>query len=177
MLMPVVQVAVRRLRLQGAPLDEIGAGLNDTVGGLSAAPRLVSLVYLQFDRRTGDIEYVNMGHPPPVLVTGGSRPTVRWLDVGGPVAGAIESARYEIGRERLDAGDTLLLYTDGASEAENDQAEPFAEGRLAAVVSENREQPPDRVIAAVCGAVDAFCADPLSRDDMTLLVIRRRQAG
>ena len=174
MLMPVVQVTVRRLRSRGVPCDRLGASLNTVIVGLADHPRFVSLVYLEIDAQTGNVEYVNMGHPPPVLVSGTLDTDWKWLSVGGAVAGAISGASYAIGRAHLDAGDTLLLYTDGASEAENAAAEPFSERRLADVLSRNRDVGATVIIEKISAEVETFRADSSNRDDMTLVVIRRQ---
>ena len=174
MLMPVVQVTVRRLRSRGVQCDKLGESLNAVIVGLADHPRFVSLVYLEIDTLTGDIEYVNMGHPPPVLLnTSGLETAWRWLRRGGAVAGAIDGASYEIGRERFEAGDTLLLYTDGASEAEDEHAQPFSEHRLADVVSRNQQLGAMAVIERISAEVEQFRADGSTRDDMTVVVIRR----
>ena len=174
MLMPVVQATVRRLRSVGASPAQLAARLNDVISGLMERPRLVSLVYLVLYRHTGDIDYVNIGHPPPVVTTGVSESHWRWLNQGGPIAGAVPGASYETGRERLNVGDTLLLYTDGASEAENEQGAPFSEDRLARVVSQHRELSAAHTIEALHAEIEAFRADRSNRDDVTLVVVRRR---
>lgn len=173
MLMPVVQATVRRLRSNGVACDELGASLNTMIVSLADHPRLVSLVYLEIDTQTGAVQYVNMGHPPPVIVKSAAHTTWHWLSLGGAVAGAIPEAVYEIGRERLEPGDTLLLYTDGASEAEDAHAEPFSEPRLADIMSRNIQLSATLTIEAIFAAIEEFRADDSSRDDTTLVVVRR----
>ena len=179
MLMPVVQTTVRRLRSEGVTPGKLAAKLNDVIASLADRPRLISLVYIVCNARTGDFVYVNMGHPPPVIVSPDSKPW-RWLSQGGPIAGAVPGATYPVGREQLGIGDTLVLYSDGVSEAANKQGDVLSERGVAEVVSRFHRDGTADVLEDVYEAVEEFRDRSSTRDDMTLVVLRRdptRQAA
>lgn len=175
MLMPVVQATVRRLRAKRHAPEALAQRINDMIAALTDRPLFVSLVYAVIDTDTGDVAYVNMGHPPPVVMRGPSDWT--WLSEGGTIAGAFAGTRYQSGQVHMDAGDALILYTDGVTEAENMHGDPFSERGVADAVSRYRELSADLILEKLQGAVEAFRADSTSRDDMTLIVVRRQHVA
>jgi sigma-B regulation protein RsbU (phosphoserine phosphatase) len=73
---------------------------------------------------------------------------------------------------QLEAGDILLLYTDGVTEAENLQKEQFGRGRLANMIRQNADLSADEIIQKVLGAVNEFAAGTTLADDVTLVVYK-----
>ncbi|MEO8726654.1 MAG: SpoIIE family protein phosphatase [Acidobacteriaceae bacterium] len=110
----------------GMPLISAVATLNrflcERVGGQKYATLLVAEVH-----PSGDMEMVCCGHLAPMLVRGGQ--IIRLLDGCMPV-GLFETAQFVSSQARLEAGDSLLFFTDGITEAENDLSEEFGEHRL-----------------------------------------------
>jgi sigma-B regulation protein RsbU (phosphoserine phosphatase) len=89
-----------------------------------------------------------------------------------PVAGIEENRRYGSKSLRLGPGDTLLLYTDGVTEAENHQQQQFSEERLKTFFSEHRALPLEELIAAICADITEFVQGHPQSDDITLLALR-----
>ena len=87
--------------------------------------------------------------------------------------GIVPSASYEAHRVELKAGEVLLLYSDGVTEATNPLGEEFEEERLAQVLQENRHRSPDEIVEAVTRAVSDFSAGAPVADDLTLVVAKR----
>ena len=104
------------------------------------------------------------------LMAGGVE--VQRLDTGGPVIGLIEDCDYQQGSVTLAAGDVLVAYTDGVSEAMNAAMDEWGEGRLMETVEPNRSASAHALIEQVMTAADAFVAGAPQHDDMTLLVVR-----
>ena len=90
---------------------------------------------------------------------------------GGIVLGAFEGIVLEEQRLDLAPGDTLILYTDGVTEALNGEGEAFGEDRLAAVIAASLGSSADETIGAICGALAAFTGGAEPADDVT--VVRR----
>lgn len=117
----------------------------------------------------GTFVYTNAGHNPPALVSGSA---VRRLEVGGPMVGLFEHASFEEERLRLFEGDTLVLYTDGVTEARNRADAEYGEERLIDCVLAARVEPPRAVVDRVFASVRAFSDGAEQSDDITVAATR-----
>jgi sigma-B regulation protein RsbU (phosphoserine phosphatase) len=90
------------------------------------------------------------------------------------VLGAFTHAEYGEGEVRLEPGDTLLMFSDGVTEARNAQDEEFGERRLIACAAENRDRPTTEVLARIFSAVREFVGETPPSDDVTATVTRFR---
>jgi serine phosphatase RsbU (regulator of sigma subunit)/pSer/pThr/pTyr-binding forkhead associated (FHA) protein len=113
----------------------------------------------------------NAGHNPPFLV--GRDGSIRRLEKGGLPLGMFERAAYEEEEATLAPGDTLVLFSDGLSEASNLRDEEFGEDRLVEHVAAECHLEPDALLELLLARVRAFAGDCAQADDMTALVIRR----
>jgi anti-anti-sigma factor len=143
-------VAAERLLL-GSGLDDVLMALDAFAAG-SAAARGSTVCVAVLDRATGAVHYAVRGHPPPLVV--GATGTTRYLagSTGSPLA--LLGNRYDISTDTLRAGDTLVLYSDGAVRRRGTIAQGLSElaGYLSNVVRRNESD--ERMIAeAVCAAV------------------------
>ena len=120
---------------------------------------------------TGELRYSNAGHNVPLVRRGDG--SVEWLKlpVGLPL-GVDEDAAYTTSTIRLGRGDTLLVYTDGVTEADNGKAELFGDEALRASVVGAGDQPPQDLIASVMRSVKAHMGRAPQSDDITMLALR-----
>jgi phosphoserine phosphatase RsbU/P len=118
---------------------------------------------------TGDLTYCNAGHNPPMVV---GRSGVRRLEEGGPVIGLLEFAPYLQETVHLDTGDTVVIYSDGVSEALNRAGEEFGDERLQAAVEGVDDLPAHALVERVIGAVREFTRGAPQSDDITVMVLR-----
>jgi sigma-B regulation protein RsbU (phosphoserine phosphatase) len=117
----------------------------------------------------GRVVLGNAGHPRPLLAdTRGVRPVE---DASVPL-GMLEDAAYVERGLRLRSGDTLLLYTDGWTEAERDEEE-YGVGRAAAALRRARDLPVDELLAECRRDLARFLDEGTRRDDLTLVAVRR----
>lgn len=161
-----------RQRSPAAILDAVNRALclgND-------AGMFVTLFCGMLDAATGDFTYANAGHNPPLLldVNGGAA----LLDVAkGLVAGFIEDTHYREKVLRLAEGQSVLMYTDGVTEAMNTANECYAEARLLDLAGSREWQEPLKLIKAVREDIAAFVQQAPQADDITLLALRRDPAS
>jgi sigma-B regulation protein RsbU (phosphoserine phosphatase) len=156
-----------------ADLTEVMRNLNMLVYESSAANRYATFFYGELDLTTRVLTYVNAGHNPPMLFRAtAAGADVDRLDTGGPVIGLIEECTYQQGTVTLTAGDVLVAYTDGISEAMNGANEEWGEDRMMAAVGPTRTAPARTLIETLMNAADAFVAGAPQHDDMTLLIVR-----
>lgn len=117
----------------------------------------------------GRFVYSNAGHNPPVVC---ARAGIRRLDAGGPILGVFDSAIFEDETVRLDRRDTLVMYTDGVSEARGPQEEEFGEDRLIARLETSAALPPAELLDGIFKDVRGFCGQADQSDDITVTVTR-----
>jgi serine phosphatase RsbU (regulator of sigma subunit) len=148
-------------------LERLNAFLNARTAGEKYATLFLALI-----DRAGRLAYVNAAHCPPLLVraAGGHQ----WLDATGTPAGLLEGARFGLETRALAAGDKLVLYTDGVTEAQNASGAFFGRRRLRDTVLAFAAQSCGAVHEAVLGAVSAFASGTPQADDVTLLVVEYR---
>lgn len=131
-----------------------------------APERFVRLLYAVLDPERAAFEYANAGHVPPVLFRCRSG-EVHWLEEGGIALGIEDDARFKVARVQLEPGDTVLLFTDGLTEAtRNDQ--PFGRGRLVDLVHDYGVGTPGDLVQALRRAVEGWAGAEL-RDDLAMV--------
>ena len=113
---------------------------------------------------------MNAGHCPPLLVRG--KDSILRLDAGGPVLGMLAAARYETGDVMVEAGDLLVVYSDGIVEASDAQDEEFGEERLITAIRWNRRTRPAEICESILASTKVFLGSGAPQDDQTLLIVR-----
>ena len=119
----------------------------------------------------GRFVYSNAGHNPPALFRSGE--IVR-LTAGGPVLGAFAHAEYAQGEVLLEPGDTLLMFSDGVTDAVDAQDEEFGEARLLAAARAALGSPPEEMLRRIFLSVREFAGAASPADDATATVTRLR---
>lgn len=171
-----VSAALLASTLQGMIYSHLIAGMSllDVIKGVNRyfIDKLVgekyATVLLARLRRDGELEYVNCGHVPPLLVCGNE--VIRPPHGNVPV-GLLPDATFESARCQLRSGDRVILVTDGVTEAENPLGEFFDDSRLEDVAAKNP------TLEGIFSAVTEFCAgNPLS-DDCTVVEVTFFESG
>jgi serine phosphatase RsbU (regulator of sigma subunit) len=120
---------------------------------------------------TGALRFASAGHDPSILVRDDGE--IELLMPTGMPLGLMPEARYSASETSLGPGDTLVLYTDGITEAANPSDEMFDRERLIEVCRAHRAEPPQNLAASIHAAVEAFVAGRPYHDDRTLVIVRR----
>ncbi|HEX5838858.1 MAG TPA: SpoIIE family protein phosphatase [Anaerolineales bacterium] len=124
------------------------------------------------DPSDGTLAYINAGHEAPLLFSNGTLKTR--LEPTGPAVGMLPNMEFRTEWVILNPGDSLLLYTDGVTDAMNVRNEPFSEERLAEASLQSSPSSED-LIKDVTTAVDAHIGSCEQYDDITLLAVHRRE--
>ncbi len=171
LLMAQLQAMLRALGETGMELTAMCTQLNAAMHRSTRGRRFVTLFLGCLELETGELHYVNAGHNPPLLLhTGGE---LEALTAGGLMLGAFPRLGFESGRAQLAPGDTLLIYSDGLSEAGASQGDTmFGEERIEALLRELAGAEPEVIVAGMMAAARNFCAPLPPDDDLTVLVAR-----
>jgi sigma-B regulation protein RsbU (phosphoserine phosphatase) len=168
LLMSNLQAAVRGLASASMAPDLLCSRLNSLIFRNTASDRFITFFYAQLDGPIGRLDYVNAGHNAPFVVhADGSHERLR---EGGTVLGVFDSRIYEQGSAQLSAGDRVVLFTDGITEACSAADEEFGEARLLGVLKEHRGLSAEELQAKILAVVAEFSGNHW-QDDATLLVL------
>jgi serine phosphatase RsbU (regulator of sigma subunit) len=169
LLMSSLQAAVRAFALDSTPPASICTSVNRLLCGQMIAGRFATMCFLRLDRARQLLTFANAGHNPPLLAR--STGTVERLTSTGTVLGVFPEVEFRGGETALSAGDRLLLYTDGITEARNADEEEFGEERLAALLADQRHLDATALHRTVLDAVTRFTSARGFQDDATILVV------
>jgi sigma-B regulation protein RsbU (phosphoserine phosphatase) len=150
---------------------ELVRRLNIQVSKHAPPSRFITLFLGLFDPRTGQLEYVNAGQTPPLLLRASG--AVDKLSTGGIALAMFEQSTYHSGHTRLDPGDALVMYSDGITEAEAPNGQMFEEIGLEAAVRAVPGVSAGVLGRAVFAAVDHYRQGERLADDLTVLVLSR----
>jgi serine phosphatase RsbU (regulator of sigma subunit) len=125
-----------------------------------------------FDAHESMLHYVNAGHNPPLLITPGA--TVEQLTVGGPPVGMFDESTYNAGTVVVPPHGTLVIYTDGVTEARNAADDEFGLERLIEVCSLERGRI-DRLLSELLQAVATWRGEAEQTDDITVVGLERTE--
>jgi phosphoserine phosphatase RsbU/P len=166
-------VARTNLRDLAARYIDPGACLaraNQALCAQNPMDLFVTMFYCVVDPTTGVLRYANGGHPPPYLRRADG--SIEALNgTGGLVLGAIPGVTFPDHTVRLRAGDRVVLYTDGVTDACNAAAEAYGAERLIAEVQAHGDGAAAAIVERICQSVTAFVGGTAQFDDITLTVL------
>ena len=157
-------------RHAAATASEIVADVNQTLCATSEGSRFATLVYLELDRLTNELTIVNAGHLPAMLVSADGEP--EGLSSTGPALGLMPTAGFPAQIVVMNPGASLVVVSDGVTEAFNTEDEEFGDARLMDVIQRHASQPAAVLSEAIVAAVRAH-APGVAGDDVTVLVLKR----
>jgi phosphoserine phosphatase RsbU/P len=171
LLMALVVAMLRVLVEEGLEPADLAERLNIQVSRHAPSSRFVTMVVGVYEPETGRLTYVNAGQNPPILRRASGR--FERLTEGGIAFGMFDPATYVAGTLTLEAGDVLVLFSDGVTEAENPTGVPFDDAGLELVINHHWWQDLNTLGTSVLRAVDTHAAGAKIADDLTVLALRR----
>jgi sigma-B regulation protein RsbU (phosphoserine phosphatase) len=168
LLTPMLQGALSAMSLD-VPPERAFRHVNTFLCSHAEVGRYATAFFGILDRE-GNLEYVNAGHPSPLLI--GRDGITELYTAGSFPVGLIPEAQHAIAHAKLEPGDTLVLFSDGVTEAADVSDEFFGVPRLIETLATHYESPLDEAKAAVITAVEQFSAGAEQADDLTLLLVR-----
>ena len=175
LLMANVQAALRALAPLGLSLDELAGRVNDLIHDNTAPDKFITAFIALLDPDSGRLEYVNAGHNPPFHVTGEE---ITPLSEGGLILGVMPTTiPYLVGACELKEGEGVVMYTDGVSEAMNDQRDEYGDDRLIDLLRKECSSPADRIFNQVQEDVRQHVGNAAQSDDITIIALTRNRSN
>jgi serine phosphatase RsbU (regulator of sigma subunit) len=171
LMMSSLQARVQLLFEQAGELGGIVTRLNRAVAASCPGNRFITFFVAVIDPSSGVVEYCNAGHNPPYLVGAGG--TVDPLVTGGPVLGILQNFSYSAGFTSLDPGDTLIMFTDGVTEARSAGDDEYGEERVLAQIAALRGSGAREIASSIYEDLERFMGVAPAADDVTLVVAHR----
>lgn len=173
LLMTHLHAMFRTLATTGFELDKLLEMANRVFSESTLAGQYATLICGRTGRN-GEIEIASAGHFPALLI---SKDGVQQIGATGLPLGMFAGSPYTVHRARLEFGDTLLLYTDGISEASDPSGEQYGIDGLSLVARERHGWAPPELLAACVADVKRHSAGARQADDQTLMGIQRAGTG
>lgn len=155
-----------------SPSDLLYRTNNEFFKRIGATHRFVTLFLMIIDTRHGTATYASAGHPPPFLVNPGAKGG-RWLEseAGYPL-GIVNGAAFSETEIRLEARDTIVIYSDGLTDAQNPASEMYGEDRIEKILQATSAEPSEELLRDLRADAEKHMdgKDPI--DDMTIVVVR-----
>ena len=157
-------------RRERTELGQVLSSVNDEISRDNPTAMFVTAIIGVVDGSTGEVELCNAGHNAPILLHAEQAP--RELDgAGGPPLCLDAGFSYPTQRLRLDAGDILILITDGITEAENSRQAQYGLARTLQCLARMEHSAPPRFARRLHADVKTFTAEAPPSDDLTLLAV------
>lgn len=167
-LMANLQALLRALAPSAPEPSVVCRRLNEHLHQVTDAAKFATLFYAEWNPSERRLAYVNAGHNAPLLLGNGR---CQRLEQGGMPLGMFPTAEFDTGRVCLNPGETLVLYSDGITEAATANGEEFGESQLEEVVKAHCGKPLAEIQAQVLQAVRQWSGSS-PEDDMTLMFVR-----
>jgi sigma-B regulation protein RsbU (phosphoserine phosphatase) len=168
-----VSRTVLRAQAQVTPdPSECMVRVNDQMCSQNPMDLFITVFYGLLNIRTGQFDYVNAGHPPPVLLRKASREVAPLPRTDGMAVGVMDEIPYRSGRVDLEPGDALVLYTDGVSEAMDEAGLEFTDARVVEALAGEVDHDVSTILANLIDDVHLFVDGAPQSDDLTCVVMR-----
>lgn len=168
--MAITRTLVRSAGRNASDPSQMIQIINDRLSETNPKLMFTTLFLGVLDLDTGELDYVNAGHPPPILITREGR-AVKLEGRGGPACGVMKNLPYRSFSVHLDSGDTLLGYTDGVTEAVDGEGTQYGEARLLDILAHPVKEA-EEATARLLADVENFTAGTEPFDDITLIAVR-----
>ncbi|WP_162909241.1 SpoIIE family protein phosphatase [Aggregatilinea lenta] len=158
------------------PPAEVIRRANESIIASQRSRMFATVLLGYLEPETGALEFASAGHNPGLLYRAAEH-RCEYISASGVAVGVFPNVDYDGGSAQIDPGDILVLYTDGITEATNDDEDEFGEDRLEALLMQHCDMPAGELCGTIVEAVSAFAGGQLLTDDATLVVIKRLESG
>jgi sigma-B regulation protein RsbU (phosphoserine phosphatase) len=171
LLMSNLQAALHALIRENFSPEELVGRINNVIHNNTDIDKFITFFYGQLNLKTLSFQYVNAGHNPPFLLRESKK--VELLSKGGIILGMMKDVVYESDTITLKSGDLIHCYTDGVTEAENDNDDQYEEHRLLDLLKKSYKKiNVHEINQHLIEDINRFAGTTPQSDDLTVLTIR-----
>lgn len=169
--MVVTKIMVKTKATKGLTPEKVLDRVNQDISMDNPSLLFVTLFLGILNIRTGELQFANGGHNPPLIIR--SNGDIGMMEsTGGIALGVMEDFLYGSKTMALQRGDLIVLYSDGVTEAMNRDQALYGDKRLIELMHTLKDRSVDEIIRGILESVNGFCQDEPRSDDITLLTIR-----
>ena len=169
MFMMTAKTIIKDLAERGLPVNEVFTMANEKLCENNESGMFVTAWMGILDLKTGNLQYANAGHNPPLLKRADGAFEYLKTRAGFVLAG-MEGVRYRVGELKLNPGDRMFLYTDGVPEATNIENKLYGEDRLLDFMNKNADVDAIALLPKLKENIDEFVGEAPQFDDITMLM-------
>jgi len=170
LLMANVQAFLKSICKQNIELDKASNLINDLVSENTTQGSFITFFWGVLNDETKEITYVNAGHNPPLLIRQGK---ITKLKTGGMILGVMQTIiPYQSETVKLFSGDSIILFTDGVTEAMNIKNEEYSDERLEELTLKACGKNSNEILELIKQDVAEFTAGAVQSDDITCLILK-----
>jgi len=170
LMMANIQAFLQVICRQEVDITESTGMINDLIYANSSDGRFITFFWGVICDKTKEFHYVNAGHNPPLLIRNGK---IKKLKKGGIILGVVETTKPYLSEVvTLKTDDVVILFTDGISEALNDQGEEFSDERLEEIALRLSSRSATEILEGIKQEVQEFAEGASQSDDITMVVIK-----
>jgi serine phosphatase RsbU (regulator of sigma subunit) len=171
MMMATFQASLRALASSTNSLAELVGGLNRQACAHSQNGRFTTAFLAELNPSTGDLTYLCAGHNPPILRRADG--TIDRLKSENMPLGIELTEKYAAGVTRLNPRDLLIIYTDGVTDARDEDRSAFGDARLLSIAKTTGQERAAMTLSNIMRNLDDFVGAAPQHDDITCMVVRR----
>ena len=171
--MAVSRTMIRSKGVQGVNPGECLTESNRLLASYSVDCMFVTVFYAIYNTKTGHVTYCNAGHNPPHLLRANGT-TEELPKPKNTIVGAFDGIEYQNDTLQLEHGDTLVMFTDGVTEAMNPKFEEFGNERLDNILGGLSASSCQQIVETVKAGIKDFVEGAEQSDDITILVLKRK---
>ena len=170
LMMSKLQSTIRAIANEKDSLSKFAGDVNHIFHRDSLPNLFASMLYIQLVPEKGKLKYVNAGHLPPLPLKG---ETIDEMPKGDAALGLMKDSKFKEKKLELKEGETLIIYSDGVTEAINEIGQFFGKERLLNTIKRYHDLPADKLGEAITHHVEIFTGEASRSDDLSLIVLKK----
>jgi len=172
LLMSNLQASLHVLISTGVGVGEMVAKINNLIFENTDLDKFITFFYGELNTKENKFTYCNAGHNPPFKINRNGK--IEELMTGGLILGMMPDQIFETETISLDSGDSIVMFTDGITEAMNEKSEEFGEERLKSIIKKSLDLSSKELMEKIIGDVRKYSGSMPQADDITIIILRVR---
>lgn len=170
LLMANLQAFLKSICKQNYKVDEATGIINDLVSENTSDGRFITFFWGYLNEKERTFHYVNAGHNPPLLIR---NQEIHYLDKGGLILGVMQTLiPYSSELLNLEAGDLIVMFTDGVTEAKDINDDEYSDKTLEELLLRNTDKSAEELLSLIKNDVQTFTKGQIQSDDITIVIIK-----